>query len=40
VLVNALGVRTIRALTHLDVSAAQCAHAAELLVGIIDGHAG
>jgi threonine aldolase len=32
VLVMAFGVRTIRAVTHLDVSAAQCAQAAEVLV--------
>jgi len=30
--VNALGARTIRALTHRDVTAAQCAFAAEVLV--------
>ncbi len=36
VLVNALGVRTIRALTHLDVSAAQCSRAADVLAEIID----
>jgi threonine aldolase len=35
VLVNALGVRTIRALTHLDVSAAQCSQAADVLAEII-----
>jgi len=36
VLVNALGARTIRALTHLDVSSAQCSRAADLLAEIID----
>jgi len=40
VLVNALGVRTIRALTHLDVSAAQCSRAADVLAEIIDTRAG
>jgi len=36
VLVNALGPRTVRALTHLDVDAAQCRHAAEVLLRIAD----
>jgi threonine aldolase len=36
VLVNALGARTIRALTHLDVSTAQCLRAADLLAECID----
>ena len=39
VLVNALGPRTIRALTHLDVSAAQCTQAADVLSGIVEQHA-
>jgi threonine aldolase len=34
--VNALGARTIRALTHLDVSTAQCLRAADLLAECID----
>jgi hypothetical protein len=33
-------VRTIRALTHLDVSAAQCSRAADVLAEIIDTRAG
>jgi len=37
VLVFAFGPRTIRAVTHLDVSRAQCAEAAETLATIIDG---
>ena len=40
VLVNALGERTIRALTHLDVDAAQCGQAADELVAIVDEHRG
>jgi threonine aldolase len=40
VLVNALGPRTIRALTHLDVSAAQCTQAADVLRSIIEHDAG
>lgn len=39
VLVNALGARTIRVLTHLDVSREQCIDAAEILVAVVDGHA-
>ena len=35
-LVNALGPRTIRALTHLDVTREQCIRAAEILLRIID----
>jgi threonine aldolase len=37
VLVFAFGPRTIRAVTHLDVSRAQCAEAAETLAAIVDG---
>ena len=37
VLVFAFGPRTIRAVTHLDVSRAQCLEAAETLAAIIDG---
>jgi threonine aldolase len=40
VLVNALGARTIRALTHLDVSSAQCGRAADVLGEIIGARAG
>ncbi len=35
VLVNAFGPRTVRAVTHLDVSPAQCASAAERLVALL-----
>ena len=35
VLLNAFGPRTVRAVTHLDVSAAQCARAAEVLVTLL-----
>lgn len=35
VLVNAFGPRTVRAVTHLDVSAAQCREAAAILAGIL-----
>jgi threonine aldolase len=35
VLVNAFGPRTIRAVTHLDVSRAQCAQAAAVLVALL-----
>jgi len=35
VLVNAFGPRTVRAVTHLDVSRAQCVHAAAVLVGLL-----
>ncbi len=37
VLVSAFGPRTVRAVTHLDVSAEQCARAAEVLAGSLDG---
>jgi threonine aldolase len=37
VLVFAFGPRTIRAVTHLDVSRAQCAEASETLAAIVDG---
>jgi threonine aldolase len=36
VLVSAFGVRTVRAVTHLDVDAAQCRRAADLLAGVIE----
>lgn len=36
VLVSAFGVRTVRAVTHLDVNADQCRHAAELLARVIE----
>ena len=39
VLVFAFGPRTIRAVTHLDVSRAQCERAAEVLVGLAEGRA-
>ena len=39
VLIFAFGPRTIRAVTHLDVSAEQCAHAAETLVAIVERRA-
>ena len=35
VLISALGIRTVRAVTHMDVSAAQCRQAAEVLAEII-----
>jgi len=35
VLVNAFGARTVRAVTHLDVDRAQCAHAAGVLVELL-----
>jgi threonine aldolase len=35
VLLNAFASRTLRAVTHLDVSAAQCAQAAKILVGLL-----
>jgi threonine aldolase len=38
-LIFAFGPRTIRAVTHLDVSAEQCAHAAEILVAIVERRA-
>lgn len=37
VLIFAFGPRTLRAVTHLDVSAAQCARAAAILVDVIEG---
>ena len=37
VLIFAFGPRTLRAVTHLDVSAAQCTRAAAILVDIIEG---
>ncbi len=37
VLVNAMGPRTVRAVTHLDVSRAQCEAAAQVLVGLLAG---
>lgn len=37
VLVNAFGPRTVRAVTHLDVSAAQCERAAAVLVQLLGG---
>jgi threonine aldolase len=36
-LINALGPRTIRAVTHLDVSRAQCMRAADILVELAGG---
>ncbi len=38
--VNALGARTIRALTHRDVTRLQCAAAAEVLLRCVEGDAG
>jgi threonine aldolase len=35
VLVNAFGTRTVRAVTHLDVSRAQCEHAADVLITLL-----
>jgi threonine aldolase len=35
VLISALGPRTVRAVTHLDVSAAQCRRAGEVMAGIL-----
>lgn len=37
VLVNAFGPRTVRAVTHLDVSRAQCERAADVLVALLAG---
>jgi threonine aldolase len=37
VLVNAFGPRTLRAVTHLDVTRAQCDRAAAVLVGLLGG---
>jgi threonine aldolase len=39
VLIFAFGPRTVRAVTHLDVSRAQCERAAEILVQIVEGRA-
>ena len=36
VLVSAFAARTVRAVTHLDVSREQCRHAADLLAGVIE----
>jgi threonine aldolase len=35
VLISAMGARTVRAVTHMDVSAEQCRRAAELLAEIV-----
>ncbi|KQW35584.1 low specificity L-threonine aldolase [Rhizobacter sp. Root404] len=37
VLLNAFGPRTVRAVTHLDVSGAQCTQAAQVLAGLLNG---
>jgi threonine aldolase len=37
VLLNAFGPRTVRAVTHLDVTAAQCAQAAQVLAALLNG---
>jgi threonine aldolase len=37
VLINAFGPRTIRAVTHLDVTDAQCRQAGEVLAQVIGG---
>ncbi len=37
VLVNAFGPRTVRAVTHLDVSRAQCERAADVLIAVLAG---
>ena len=37
VLINAFGPRTVRAVTHLDVSRDQCVNAADVLVEIVSG---
>ena len=39
VLIFAFGPRTIRAVTHLDVSREQCERAADILVELVEGHA-
>jgi threonine aldolase len=36
VLLNAFGARTVRAVTHLDVTGAQCLHAADVLLRLLD----
>jgi threonine aldolase len=38
VLVSAFGARTVRAVTHLDVSGEQCRQAGDLLAKVIEGH--
>jgi threonine aldolase len=38
VLISALGARTVRAVTHLDVSAEQCRQAADVLAAILGNH--
>lgn len=40
VLVSAVGAHTVRAVTHLDVTAAQCAEAGQVLAGVLEGRAG
>jgi threonine aldolase len=37
VLVNAMAVRTLRAVTHLDVGRSQCEHAADVMVALLGG---
>ena len=37
VLLNAFGPRTVRAVTHLDVTGAQCAQAAQVLAALLNG---
>ncbi len=39
VLINAFGPRTLRVVTHLDVTRELCEQAAEILAGLVDGHA-
>ena len=39
-LIFAFGPRTVRAVTHLDVTREQCERAAEILVAIVEGRAG
>ena len=39
ILINAFGPRTIRVVTHLDVSRQQCEQAAGILADLVDGHA-
>jgi threonine aldolase len=40
VLVNAMGPRTVRAVTHLDVDRSQCMQAADVLTALLDGARG
>ncbi len=40
VLIFAFGPRTVRAVTHLDVTREQCGQAAEILLGVVEGNAG